>query len=203
MYSRTEKNVLQFAQIVRLPAYNCTGRSSDATAVHLFDSIIIIIMRVFTPFSTRVVCFCIVYVASALAVAAASSPAAAPISDGTRPWLDGHSTALPLLSKKRVSRDTVRYTFSTNKNSDQRQSSDVTLGIPICSCLLVSPPDDEQLTRPYTPISSRHVRGQFELLVKHYQDGAMGRYFAELRKGDCMMFRQIPKNIKELVRRAA
>lgn len=196
-----------FAQIVRLSACNCTGRSSDATAVHLFDSIIII-MRVFAPFSTRgVCCLCIiyVYVASALAVAAASSPAlaATPISDGSQPWLDGHSTALPLLSKKRVSRDTVRYTFSTNQNSDQRQSSDVTLGIPICSCLLVSPPDDEQLTRPYTPISSRHVRGQFELLVKHYQDGAMGRYFAELRKGDCMMFRQIPKNIKELVRIAA
>ena len=161
-------------------------------------------MRVFTPFSARgVCCLCIIYVASALAVAAASSPAAAPISDGTRPWLDGHSTALPLLSKKRVSRDTVRYTFSTNQNSDQRQTSDVTLGIPICSCLLVSPPDDEQLTRPYTPTSSRHVRGQFELLVKHYPGGAMGRYFAELRKGDCMMFRQIPKNIKELVRIAA
>lgn len=201
-----DQHILQFAQIVNLQLIvpeRAPGRSSDATAVHLFDSIIII-MRVFAPFSTRGVCCIIyVYVASALAVAAASSPAAAPISDGTRPWLDGHSTALPLLSKKRVSRDTVRYTFSTNQNSDQRQSSDVTLGIPICSCLLVSPPDDEQLTRPYTPISSRHVRGQFELLVKHYQDGAMGRYFAELRKGDCMMFRQIPKNIKELVRRAA
>ena len=162
-------------------------------------------MILFKQFSTRGICFVLTFVASALAVAAASSPAATAISDGSRPWLAGHSTALPLLSKKRVSRDTVRYTFSTNPNeSDERQhqqsSSDLTLGIPVCSCLLVSPPDDESLTRPYTPISSRHTRGQFELLVKHYPDGAMGRCFAQLRKGDCMMFRQIPKNIKELVR---
>ena len=176
------------------------------TAVRFISStrlLVLLTVRMITPFSTRGICFCIIYVASALTVAAASSPAA-PTSDGTRPWLDGHSTALPLLSKKRVSRDTVRYTFSTNhQNSDQRQSLDVTLGIPICSCLLVSPPGDEPLTRPYTPISSRHVRGQFELLVKHYPDGAMGRYFAKLRKGDSMIFRQIPKNIKELVRIAA
>ena len=192
---------LAAAAACRLPAYR---KAPAAHLITVISSIRLVLMRLFTPFSTRSICFCIIYVASALAVAAASSPAAAPISDDTRPWLDGHSTALPLLSKKRVSRDTVRYTFSTNhQNSDQRQSSDVTLGIPICSCLLVSPPGDEPLTRPYTPISSRHVRGQFELLVKHYPDGAMGRYFAGLRKGDCMMFRQIPKNIKELVRRAA
>ena len=134
--------------------------------------------------------------------ATASSPAPPLLSDATaRPWLEGQSTPLPLLSKKRVSRDTVRYTFSTNSNgTTSKSSSDITLGIPICSCLLVSPPDDETLTRPYTPISSRHARGHFELLVKHYPNGAMGNCFDKLKKGDCMLFRQIPKNIKELVR---
>lgn len=142
--------------------------------------------------------------ATTTAATASSSPASAPplLSDAAaRPWLDGQSTALPLLSKKRISHDTVRYTFSTNPNgATSKSSSDITLGIPICSCLLVSPPDDETLTRPYTPISSRHARGHFELLVKHYPSGAMGQCFDKLKKGDCMMFRQIPKNIKELVR---
>ena len=166
-------------------------------------------MSASTPFSTRGIGFFLeVVLLAVLALANSSSPPASPpalLSDSAaarRPWLDGQSTPLPLLSKKRISRDTVRYTFSTDPNgtASKKSSSDVTLGIPICSCLLVSPPDDETLDRPYTPISSRHARGHFELLVKHYPSGAMGQRFDKLKKGDCMMFRQIPKNIKELVR---
>ena len=165
-------------------------------------------MSVITLFSStsgniiflEVVLLAVVAIACA---ATASSPPASPtplLSHAARPWLDGQSTPLPLLSKKRISHDTVRYTFSTDPNgSTGKSSSDITLGIPICSCLLASPPDDETLTRPYTPISSRHARGHFELLVKHYPNGAMGQCFEKLKKGDCMMFRQIPKNIKELV----
>ena len=80
-------------------------------------------------------------------------------------------------------------------------ASSITLGIPICSCLLVSPPSDPDLVRPYTPISSRHQRDSFELLIKHYPGGEMtgSRYFKKLKRGQSMVFRQIPKNVKELV----
>ena len=151
------------------------------------------------------------------------SLAATATRDPLRPWLDGKPTSLPLLSRRRVSRDAYRYRFGLssgdapvviNRRDDTAENDSVggssaddvdgedglALGIPICSCLLVSPPSDPALVRPYTPISSRHERDSFELLVKHYPDGEMtGRYFKKLRRGDRMVFWQIPKNIKELV----
>ena len=90
-------------------------------------------------------------------------------SNQDRPWLDGEPTALPFLSKSRVSRDTDIYNFGlSSKTSIQPSSSSLTLtlGIDVCSCILVSPPHNRTLIRPYTPVSSRHQRGSFSLLVK-------------------------------------
>lgn len=106
-----------------------------------------------------------------------------------RPWLVGIPTSIPLLSKEFISDDSDLYHFGL---PDKNQS----LGISTCSCILVSPLDSD-LTRPYTPISSRHEKGRFTLLVKRYPHGAMSRIFDNLQVGrDMLSFRQIPFNLK-------
>eukprot|EP00978_Attheya_sp_CCMP212_P011746 scaffold29178_cov51-Attheya_sp.AAC.1 len=107
------------------------------------------------------------------------------------PWLDGVPTPLPLLSKTRISRDTSIFRFRLPDFGEP-------LGIGVCSCLLASLPHDRNVTRPYTPISSRHVKGYFDLLVKRYPNGTMSRALHdELKPGDPILFWQIPFNIKE------
>jgi len=114
-----------------------------------------------------------------------------------RPWLSGTPTTLPLLSKTPVSHDTDIYNFGLRPAEDEdNQTNELTLGIDVCSCLLVSSPQNRTLVRPYTPVSSRHQRGSFSLLVKKYPDGAMGREFLNLKSGDSMVFWQIPFNKK-------
>ena len=119
----------------------------------------------------------------------------------SRPWLEGTPTSLPLLSKEKVSPDTAMYRFglkSAGKNeisngSNTRDDPD-TLGITVCSCILVTSPNDESLTRPYTPVSSRHQIGSFDLLVKTYPNGAMSTEFEKLEPGDEMIFKQVSPN---------
>ena len=111
-------------------------------------------------------------------------------SSSDRPWLIGTPTALPFLSKEDISPDTSLYHFAL-------PTQDLSLGISTCSCILVSPPNNLALTRPYTPISSRHETGRFTLLVKRYPQGAMSSVFAKLRpRRDSLLFRQLPGNIK-------
>ena len=108
-------------------------------------------------------------------------------SAATRPWLDGVPTPLPFLLKRRVSHDSYVYRFGLPSN-------DTSLGISVCSCILMSPHDnceEKSLTRPYTPISANDQLGWFELLIKHYDKGAMGAQLKKLKKGDCMSFRQV------------
>lgn len=110
-----------------------------------------------------------------------------------QPWLDGVPTPLPLISKRRVSPDTYIYRFGL-------KSDDISLGIGVCSCILMSPESpssDLSLTRPYTPISKHDQLAWFELLIKHYDRGSMGKQLKKLSSGDCMLFRQIPFNIKK------
>ena len=106
-----------------------------------------------------------------------------------RPWLSGTPKSLPFLSKEALSPDTELYHFGL-------PSPDMSLGISTCSCILVSPPNNLDLTRPYTPISTRHTEGTFTLLVKRYPQGAMSSVFEALQSGDSLTFRQIPFNIK-------
>ena len=121
-----------------------------------------------------------------------------------RPWLSGKPTPLSLLSKTRVTNDTHVYRFGITAAGDDGDRTAPesslfdddqpnTLGIGVCSCLLVSPPSDPTLVRPYTPISSRHEDGSFVLLVKRYHDGMMGQHFQSLRVGDPLLFWQVCK----------
>jgi hypothetical protein len=121
----------------------------------------------------------------------------------SRPWLQGTPTSLPLLSKEKVSPDTSLYRFgleptgeskskqaSKSETITSRNGAD-TLGLKVCSCILVTSPNNESLTRPYTPVSGRHQIGSFDLLVKTYPDGAMGKEFEKLEPGDDMIFKQV------------
>ena len=75
------------------------------------------------------------------------------------------------------------------------QDEQLTLGIPICSCILVTSipasAQEEGISRPYTPVSSKKQQGSFDLLVKSYPNGLMSKEFEKLRTGDCMEFRQV------------
>ena len=130
--------------------------------------------------------------------------------ESSRPWLQGKPTSLPLLSKEKVSPDTSLYRFGLEEvttscesisriqqvsegDADTTSSDDDgnTLGLKVCSCILVTSPNDESLTRPYTPVSGRHQIGSFDLLVKTYPNGAMGKEFEKLKTGDAMLFKQV------------
>jgi len=94
------------------------------------------------------------------------------------------------LSKRRISKDTHIYDFELSNHTN------TTLGIDVCSCILVSPLHNASLVRPYTPVSHTNQVGSFSLLVKKYPNGAMGNQFHKLKKGDKMLIRQIPFNKK-------
>jgi hypothetical protein len=108
------------------------------------------------------------------------------------PWLDGVPTPLPLLSKTPISRDTSIFRF-------RLPDLDETLGIGVCSCLLASLPRNRNVTRPYTPISSRHDKGYFDLLVKRYPNGAMScALHDELKPGDPILFWQVRQELHHI-----
>lgn len=123
------------------------------------------------------------------------------------PWLEGIPTSLPLTNKRRISPDTAIYTFGIKppkrkwgEKKREKIEYEETLGISTCSCLLVTSQrgnGNQTITRPYTPISKEDKKKSFDLLVKAYPDGLMGQEFESLKTGDCMMFHQIPFNIKE------
>ena len=56
--------------------------------------------------------------------------------------------------------------------------------------------DGSDAVRPYTPISDNSVLGQFEILVKRYDGGAVSQYLHALPVGSPVEFKHIPFNIK-------
>jgi cytochrome-b5 reductase len=67
-----------------------------------------------------------------------------------------------------------------------------------CACILATTEmDGEQITRPYTPISTNAEAGHFDLLVKHYGPTAhMSRFMHEMAPGDKIAFKHIAPNVK-------
>jgi cytochrome-b5 reductase len=72
------------------------------------------------------------------------------------------------------------------------------LNLSTCACLLVTAEmNGEQITRPYTPISTNAEVGHFDLLVKHYGASAHGsKYMHEMVPGDKIAFKHIGPNVK-------
>lgn len=97
---------------------------------------------------------------------------------------------VPLINVRPVSHDTKVYTFGLPPR--------VSLSLPVCACILLQGYDanGQPVVRPYTPISSNHVTGQFDLLVKHYDKGVVSQWLASQTAGTLVAFKHIPFNIK-------
>merc|ERR1719401_1024949 len=100
----------------------------------------------------------------------------------------------PLLSKTEISHDTRIFTFGLEASKP--------LGLSTCACLLMKgvdgPVDGEgkPVIRPYTPVSTNAMTGQFELMVKVYPDGKMSQHLDQLEVGKPVHFKHVGGNVK-------
>merc|ERR1719343_1685991 len=63
----------------------------------------------------------------------------------------------------------------------------------------VDGPEDAEgkpIIRPYTPVSTNAMLGQFELMVKVYPDGKMSQFLDALDVGKPMHFKHVGGNVK-------
>mmetsp|Transcript_11044 Transcript_11044/g.12632 ORF Transcript_11044/g.12632 Transcript_11044/m.12632 type:complete len:281 (-) Transcript_11044:84-926(-) len=97
-----------------------------------------------------------------------------------------------LKSKKRISGNSYVFTFSTPDET-------LSLNLPTCSCILAKGGTDAEgkpAVRPYTPMSTNAMIGEFELLIKVYPDGVFGNFIKNSEIGAEIEFKQIPINVK-------
>ncbi|XP_022100169.1 NADH-cytochrome b5 reductase-like isoform X2 [Acanthaster planci] len=87
-----------------------------------------------------------------------------------------------LQSAKRVSHDSVIYTFVLPGNSQ------VNLGVGQ-HIILRGAVNGRSITRQYTPISPPGTRNHFEVLIKIYKDGSMSQYIKQWKEGDSIEWR--------------
>jgi len=72
------------------------------------------------------------------------------------------------------------------------------LGLSTCACILArggADKDGAPLVRPYTPVSTNKMLGQFELMVKIY-DGGLSKHMDSMELEDSLEFKHIPFNVK-------
>ena len=97
-----------------------------------------------------------------------------------------------LLAKVSISHDTRVFTFAT---PDRTKA----LGLATCACILASGGQDAEgkaVVRPYTPVSTNEMVGQFELMVKIYENGILSSHLDSMVIGDKLAFKHIPFNVK-------
>lgn len=100
--------------------------------------------------------------------------------------------AIPLVKKISIAPDVRVFTFGLANKS-------TSLGLPTCACLLVSGGADaegKEVVRPYTPVSTNAMKGQFELMVKIYPNGILSRHLDTLQVGQTAKFKHIAANVK-------
>lgn len=98
----------------------------------------------------------------------------------------------PLVAKVPVSHDTQVFTFGLPDPSKG-------MGLSTCACILARGGADEEgnpVIRPYTPVSTNAMLGQFELMVKVYPDGKLSQHLDHMAVGDTLDFKHIPFNVK-------
>ena len=101
-------------------------------------------------------------------------------------------TGVPLLQRWKVSPTTMVLRFGLPDTTKSLQLS-------TCACLLAhTKMEEEDVVRPYTPISTNANVGYFDLLVKHYgPEAKMSRYMHDIMKiGDTLDFKHIEFNVK-------
>jgi len=100
-------------------------------------------------------------------------------------------TAVPLIERFPVTKTSSVLRFATPDTSKPLQLS-------TCACILANAKiDGEDITRPYTPISTNADVGYFDLLIKSYGPEAhMSRHMHEIQPGDKINFKHIEFNVK-------
>jgi len=94
---------------------------------------------------------------------------------------------------EKVSADTKVFTFATPNTSKP-------LNLPTCACILAKGGEDSEgnhFVRPYTPISTNSMVGEFELMIKIYPDGNLSQHMDKMKVGDTMEFKHIKFNVKK------
>lgn len=101
-----------------------------------------------------------------------------------------------LVSRTQITHNVILLTFAL-------QNAGQPLNLPTCACILTRYVDDEDLSgepetvvRPYTPISTNALQGQFQLLVKVYVNGKMSQHLNNLMLGSSLEFSHIAQNVK-------
>lgn len=102
-------------------------------------------------------------------------------------------TAVPLLERTKVSPTSSVLRFGL-------PVTDQPLNLSTCACILANANiDGNDVTRPYTPISTNQQTGSFDLLVKDYgpEHGTMSHYLcSRIAVGDQVSFKHIAFNVK-------
>merc|ERR1719350_2251216 len=72
------------------------------------------------------------------------------------------------------------------------------LGLSTCACVLARFASEAAgpVVRPFTPISTNAMLGEFRLLVKVYEDGAMSQHLESLPIGGKLEFKHGAANVK-------
>ena len=102
-------------------------------------------------------------------------------------------TEVALKKVDQISDDTKVFTFATSDTSKP-------LNLPTCACLLAQggkDSDGNPFVRPYTPVSTNDVAGEFELKVKIYPDGNLSQHMSSMKVGDTLEFKHIVFNVKK------
>ena len=74
------------------------------------------------------------------------------------------------------------------------------LNLPTCGCILAQGGSDDEgnpFIRPYTPVSTNSMVGEFELMVKIYPNGNLSKHMESMKVGDMMDFKHIKFNVKK------
>lgn len=100
-------------------------------------------------------------------------------------------TAVPLLQRWSVSQTSSVFRFGLPDSTKP-------LRLSTCACILAHASiDGEDVTRPYTPVSTNAQIGSFDLLIKHYGPAAkMSRHMHEIAVGETIEFKHIEANVK-------
>jgi cytochrome-b5 reductase len=96
-----------------------------------------------------------------------------------------------LISKVDVSHDTKVFTFGLEEGQ--------ALGLSTCACILAKGPNDADgnpIVRPYTPVSTNAMKGQFEMMIKVYGEGGFSHWLDNLKIGEEAEFKHIGPNVK-------
>jgi len=95
-----------------------------------------------------------------------------------------------LLQKWQVSHSSAVFRFQTPDATKP-------LNLSTCACILAKAKvNEEDVIRPYTPISTNDLIGCFDLLVKDYAEGKLSRHLNTMKVGDSIDFKHIKFNVK-------